>query len=109
MMNSTLKMMVAIMALAVITVGIGLGYLCYNNVKPLLDNNARGTVRAMQCLVSDSDGELAVLKDETNMLWSVVDVQVCEGEQYIAWIDDMNTPKDLTDDVVIDYVEVDTK
>lgn len=103
-----MKRLVCIMVILIIVGGIILTKVSVNAEDTVSRANAVGQVRMVECVVYDNTNKLSVFEDEANMLWSVQDTNLHKGQYYVVWLDDMNTPKDFTDDVILDYCEVDT-
>ena len=103
-----MKRLVAVMMMAVmvLTGGIVLGVMTESNGEVLADVEHTGQVRAMQCVVVSEDDWLMTLEDECHNLWLLDAGDLCKGDVLCVWFDDMNTPKDLTDDVILDYCDV---
>ena len=103
-----MKRLVAVMTMAVLvlTGGIVLGMLTESNGEILPTVEHTGQVRAMECVVIEEDGNIMVLEDESNNLWLLNAGELCKDDVLHVWLDDMNTPKDLTDDVILDYCKV---
>jgi len=103
-----MKRLVAVMTMAVLvlTGGIVLGMLTESNGDTTPQVQAEGQARVMQCAVIEEDGNVKVLEDECNNLWLLNARELCVGDELCVWLDDVNTPKDLTDDVILNYCEV---
>ena len=103
-----MKRLVAVMTMAVLvlTGGIVLGMLTESNGEILPTVEHTGQVRTMECVVIGEDESIMVLEDECNNLWLLDARELCVGDVLNVWLDDVNTPKDLTDDVILNYCEV---
>ena len=103
-----LKRLIAVMAMAVLVLsgGICLGLLTESNGEVMPAVKGVGEVRAMECVVVGEDENVMVLEDECNNLWLLDAGELCKDDVLHVWLDDMNTPKDLTDDVILDYCNV---
>jgi len=100
-----MKRMVVVMMMAVmvLTGGIVLGMMPESNGATVKNV---GQVRTIQCVVLGENDGLMTLEDWTHNLWQVDDEDLHKGDVLTVWIDDMNTPEDLTDDVILDYCDV---
>lgn len=100
-----MKRLVAVMTMAVLvlTGGIVLGMMSESNGEVLPSIDSSGQVRSMECEVIEEDGSVKVLEDEQHNLWLLSTRELVVGDVVNVWLDDMNTPKDLTDDVILDY------
>lgn len=103
-----MKRLVAVMTMAVLvlTGGIVLGMLTESNGEILPTVEYTGQVRTMECVVVGEDDNIMVLEDECHNLWLLDAGELCKDDVLHVWLDDMNTPKDLTDDVILDYCKV---
>ena len=101
-----MRNVVCVLSIAVIVAGLALAFLV-NNTEPVgATMQSTGEVRAMQCDVIGEDDNIMVLKDEHNNLWLLDAGELDENDVVCVWFDDMGTPKDLTDDEILDYCEV---
>ena len=98
--------LVMVMTLCVLNGGILLGVLCESNSNVLPDVDNVGCVRAMECVVVTENNGLGTVEDESHNLWLLDDEGLAKGQVLCVWFDDMNTPKNLTDDVILDYCDV---
>ena len=103
-----MKRLIAVMTMAVLvlTGGIVLGMLTESNGEIVPTVEHTGQVRAMECVVIGEDDNIMVLEDECNNLWLLDAGELSKDDMLCVWLDDMNTPKDLTDDVILDYCDV---
>ena len=103
-----MKRLVAVMMMAVMVLagGIVLGVMTESNGEVLASVEHTGQVRTMQCIVVAEDESVMTVEDECHNLWVMLAGELHKGDVICVWFDDMNTPKDLTDDEILDYCDV---
>ena len=66
---------------------------------PLMDTD--NTVRVEQCIVVDTDSEVATLQDTQGTQWLVEDDEYNTNDTVTVWLADNGTSTDVTDDYII--------
>lgn len=98
---------VMVMVVLVLTSGIVLGMLTKSNGEVVDSIDKTSNVRAMTCVVVAEHDSVITVEDETHNLWLINDEGYNKGDVLCVWFNNMRTPKDLTDDEVINYCECD--
>jgi len=107
----TIKRLIVVMTMSIIVFTLGIILIIMyttDSSATVSETYPTGTVRQMQAKVIETNS-FAILKDECNNLWSISVDELSVNDVVCVWLDDMNTPKDLTDDVILKYVIINSK
>lgn len=69
-----------------------------------------GTVRMVFAKVYEKQGDITTLEDSAGNLWDVEGVAIEDNASVLLWLADNHTPKDITDDVIVEvYTNTNTR